>query len=81
MRPRKASRWGRETLLTLMAALAGGSVFGPCQTRLHDAFIGGTKNFVFSLFNPALVLEQLGLAGGNAASGGPSFFPFSSFRR
>jgi len=50
--PRKI-RW------TLTAALAGGSLFGPCEVRLRDAVVGGSKDFVSSLLTSEEVLQDL----------------------
>ena len=44
---------------TLIAALAGGSLFGACELRIHDAIIGGSKTFLYSLLNPDSLLQVL----------------------
>ena len=36
----------RKVRWTLTAALAGGSLFGACEIRLHDAIVGGSKDFL-----------------------------------
>jgi hypothetical protein len=46
-----------------MAALAGGTLCGDCQTRFKDAFVQGTRDFVLqTLLDPAnfvdLVLSE-----------------------
>lgn len=40
--------------MTIAAALASGSLFGACEIRLHNAIVDGSKNFVFTLLDPAL---------------------------
>lgn len=37
----------------LVATLAGGTLFGTCETRLHDSIIDGTKIFLVSLLDPS----------------------------
>lgn len=49
----------QRVLRTLAAVLASGSLFQTCETRLRDAFVMGTKDFVLSLFNPQNVLDQI----------------------
>lgn len=39
---------------TIAAALAGGSLLGACEIRLHNAIVDGTKGYVFTLFDPSL---------------------------
>lgn len=36
----------RKVHWTLTALLAGGSLFGACEIRLHDAIVGGSKDFL-----------------------------------
>ncbi len=36
----------RKVHWMLTAALAGGSLFGACEIRLHDAIVGGSKEFL-----------------------------------
>ena len=43
--------------MTVAAALAGGSVFGACETRFRTALVDGTKNYFFTLLDPELFLE------------------------
>ena len=43
--------------MTITAILAGGSVFGACETRLRTALVDGSKNYILSLFNPELLLD------------------------
>jgi len=57
--PRRKLRTARWTLT---AALAGGSLFGACEVRLKDAFVGGSKDYVSSLLSNEDVLS--------------AFFPF-----
>ncbi len=53
-------RTRRERVLrTLAAVLASGSLFQTCETRLRDAFVMGTKDFVLSLFDPQNVLDLI----------------------
>ncbi len=42
---------------TLIAAMAGGSLFGPCEVRLHDAVIAGSKDYVSSILSQEGVLQ------------------------
>lgn len=49
----------QRVLRTLAAVLASGSLFQTCETRLRDAFVMGTKDFVLSLFDPQNVLDQI----------------------
>ena len=51
----------------LTAALAGGSLFGACEVRLHDAVVGGTKEYLGSLLSPSSI-PQLLLPGSDNAS-------------
>jgi len=50
----------------LTAALAGGSLFGACEVRLRDAIVGGSKDFLRSLFDPTNILESLSQDSNNA---------------
>ena len=49
----------RKVRWTLTAALASGSVFGACEVRIHDAVVGGTKDFVSSILTSEEVLQDL----------------------
>ena len=49
----------RMTRWTLTAALAGGSLFGACEIRIHDAVVGGTKDFMSSLLSSPDALHNL----------------------
>ena len=49
----------RKVRWTLTAALAGGSLFGACEVRIHDAVVGGTKDFVSSILTSEEVLQDL----------------------
>jgi hypothetical protein len=42
----------QKAIRTIMAALLGGSVLTSCDTRLKQAVVGGTQQFVLGLFNP-----------------------------
>jgi len=37
--------------------MAGGSLFSSCQGRFLDAVVAGSKDYVFTLFDPAGFLE------------------------
>ncbi len=39
---------------SLAVALAGGTVMSTCQTRIKDGVIDGSKDFLFTQFNPAV---------------------------
>lgn len=49
----------RKLRWTLTAALAGGSLFGACEVRIHDAVVGGSKDFVSSILTSEEVLQNL----------------------
>lgn len=49
----------RKVRHTFIAVLAGGSLFGTCEVRLHDAIVGGSKDFLNSLLSPNSVLPLL----------------------
>ncbi|MEK7710919.1 MAG: hypothetical protein AAB341_03395 [Planctomycetota bacterium] len=49
----------KRLTLALAAMLAGGSTFTSCDTRLRTAVVGGTKNFIFSLFDPAVLFPDV----------------------
>ncbi len=42
----------------VLAALAGGSLCQTCETRLRDAFVDGTKNYISTLLDPSVFLEN-----------------------
>ncbi len=46
-------------VLTLVATLAGGSMFTSCQTRLRDAVVAGSKDYLVTLLDPASFVEFL----------------------
>jgi hypothetical protein len=48
-RTRRTARW----ILVLATGLGGGTLFGTCELRLHDAIINGTKLWVTSLLDPS----------------------------
>ena len=43
----------------LMATLAGGSLFASCQTRLRDAAVQGTKNYLFGVLDPNVFIDRI----------------------
>ncbi len=45
--------------LAMAAALAGGSLFSACDTRLRDAAVDGSKSYLFSLLDPTTLIEAL----------------------
>lgn len=47
----KSRKTQKKLAITITAILAGGSVFGACETRLRTALVDGSKNYIFSLFN------------------------------
>lgn len=50
---------GRAKLRSaVVAALAGGSVFGACEARLKDALVGGSTSYLLS---PSGLLADIGL--------------------
>lgn len=53
----KSRKTQKKLAMTITAILAGGSVFGACETRLRTALVDGSKDFIFSLFNPQLFLD------------------------
>ena len=58
-----ASRNRLSKLSTLLAlAVGGGTLFSGCQTRIKEAFVGGTKDFLTTLLSPDNV--ELLLSGG-----------------
>lgn len=47
-------RHRRAKLAALLAVTLGGStVFGTCQTRIHDSIINGAQLVFLSLFDPS----------------------------
>ncbi len=44
---------------SMVAILASGSMFQTCETRLRDAFVMGTRDYVLSLFDPQNVLDLI----------------------
>ena len=64
----KSRKTQKKLATTITAILAGGSMFGACETRLRTALVDGGKNYIFSLFNPQLLLDSnsnlLNLSGG-----------------
>ena len=49
----------RKVRWTLTAVLAGGSLFGACEIRVHDAVICGTKNYISSWLSSPDALHNL----------------------
>ena len=49
----------RKVRWTLTAVLAGGSLFGACEIRVHDAVVGGTKDYISSLLSSPDALHNL----------------------
>ena len=45
--------------MILAATLAGGSLMSTCQTRLKDAIISGSKDYLFTLLDPSSIAEFL----------------------
>jgi len=63
----------KSAVLTLTSILAGGTTFASCDTRVRTAVIGGTKNFVYSLFDPTVLFPDL--FGQSAGTEGNSNLP------
>lgn len=60
--PRSA---GRRAFLTLVAALAGGSTFTSCDSKIKNAVVGGLETTFLSLFDPSTYLDDFsGFQGG-----------------
>lgn len=51
----RARRYG----LILAAALSGGTTITSCDTRVRRDLVDGTKAWIFSLFDPNLILDSL----------------------
>lgn len=64
--PRKQLVWP-----LLASFLAGGTVFGTCEARFHDALISSSKNLVFSTLNDLVSNLSGTLAGGVDLSATP----------
>lgn len=47
----------RKWAILLSTLMAGGTLFSTCQTRLRDASIQGTKDFIFTILNPITIAE------------------------
>ena len=45
--------------LSLTVTLSGGLLFSSCQSVVWDASVQGTKDFVLSLLDPAVVFADL----------------------
>jgi hypothetical protein len=53
----KSSR--KRAVLALAALLGGSTLFTSCQVVWADAIQRGTEQFVLSLLDPSIILEQL----------------------
>lgn len=60
-RPSCSLSRGRRMARILAMALAGGTMFSSCETRVRDAVVGGSKNLLFSLLSPDNFALFLGL--------------------
>jgi hypothetical protein len=49
----KSHEWIRRCVTAAASLLAGGTVLGTCEARLHDSAVNGTKIWFLSLFDPA----------------------------
>ena len=58
-------RWKLGIVASL---LGGGTVFDACEVRFHDAVIGGSKQFIASLLDPAEFLQGASLDLSQASS-------------
>ena len=56
-------------LAFVAATLAGGTLFGTCQTRVHDALIDGSKNFFYQLLDPSNLIDSLDDSSGDGSTG------------
>ena len=54
---KRSNRKWTSLVLTLTATMAGGSLLTSCQGRFFDAVVTGSKDFLFTLFDPAGLLE------------------------
>lgn len=52
-------RPGSRLISGLVLLLAGGSVFGTCQARFRDAVVSGSKDYFFTFFDPATVVDGI----------------------
>jgi hypothetical protein len=52
-RSRTSYRPMQHALVWLSAVIAGGTVFGTCEIRLHDALINGTKLWISQILDPS----------------------------
>ena len=61
----RKTNFTRRILLVVTAFCSGGTVFGGCETRIKDAVVGGSKDFIgVILTSPATtnaLLMQFGL--------------------
>ena len=68
-------RSGHRAFLSLAAALAGGSTFTSCDTKIKTAVVGGLETTFLGLFNPAIYLDSNATGGfGGAGTGSGSLF-------
>lgn len=52
-------RASRKLMVTLLIGLSGGTMFSTCQSRLRDATVNASKDFVLSLFDPQTIITSL----------------------
>ncbi len=45
--------------MTVAAALAGGSMLTTCESRLRDAVVNGSKDYLFSILDPNAIVDAL----------------------
>lgn len=50
------SNWFRISR-TMVIALTGGTVMGACDTRLRDAIVTGSKDYLFTILNPTNIIS------------------------
>ena len=56
----KRTSFTRKRMAAFVAAtLAGGTLFGTCEMRVHDALIDGSKNFIYQLLSPSNLTDLL----------------------
>lgn len=49
----------RRLAMALAAALASGSLFTSCDTRLKEAFVGGVKGYIYTMLDPTNFVDLL----------------------
>lgn len=51
---------GRRRLATVLCLLlSGGSLFGACEMSFRDAFLANSRNILFSLLDPAAIVDGI----------------------